>query len=321
MKRTHVLSATVIFLVWFACPYLMASQPVPDTDSTWVDSVFKSLTPDQRIAQIFIIRAFSDKDSVYKDSLINLIRKWNPGGVCFFKGGVRRQASLTNAIQHIAQTPLLIAIDAEYGLGMRLDSAFSFPRAMTLGALPDDSLIGELGAQIAKDCRRMGIHLDFAPDVDINNNPDNPVIGSRSFGEAPEMVAHRSIIFMKGLQSGGILTTAKHFPGHGDTDEDSHLTLPIITQSKERLDSIELLPFREAIRNGVDGIMVAHLFIPVFDSTKNTAATLSKNIVTGMLKEKMGFKGFVITDALNMKGVTNYFKPGEIEVKVFIGWK
>jgi len=318
MKRNHVLSVTVFFLVWFASPSLMASQPVPDIDSTWVDSVFKSLTPDQRIAQLFIIRAFSDKDSVYNDSLLNLIRKWNPGGLCFFKGGVRRQASLTNTIQHVAQTPLLIAIDAEYGLGMRLDSAFSFPRAMTLGALPDDSLIGELGAQIAKDCRRMGIHLDFAPDVDINNNPDNPVIGSRSFGEDPKMVAHRSIIFMKGLQSGGILTTAKHFPGHGDTDKDSHLTLPIITQSKERLDSIELLPFREAIRNWVDGIMVAHLFIPALDSTKNTAATLSKNIVTGILKEKMGFKGFVITDALDMKGVTNYFKPGQIEVKALL---
>ena len=318
MKKIRVLSLSVLFLVLVARPQLMASSPVPAIDSTWVDSVFRSLTPDQRIAQLFIIRACSDKDSVYKDSLINIVRKWNPGGVCFFKGGILRQASLTNAIQRTAQTPLLIAIDAEYGLGMRLDSAFSFPRALTLGAMPDDSLIGELGVQIAKDCRRIGIHMNFAPDVDINNNPDNPVIGFRSFGEDPKMVAHRGIIFMKGLQSGGILTTAKHFPGHGDTDKDSHLTMPTLTQSQERLDSIEIFPFAEAIRNGVDGIMIAHLFVPALDSTKNTPATLSNKIVTGVLKEKMGFKGFVITDALDMKGVTNYFKPGEIEVRALL---
>jgi beta-glucosidase-like glycosyl hydrolase/CubicO group peptidase (beta-lactamase class C family) len=296
----------------------MASGHVFIPDSGWVDSVFNSLTPDQRIAQLFIIRASSDKDSIYYDSLLNSIRKWNPGGVCFFKGGVKRQAILTNAIQKTSQTPLLIAIDAEYGLGMRIDSTFSYPRALTLGALPDDSLIEEVGTLIGKDCKRMGIHIDFAPDVDINNNPDNPVIGFRSFGEDKKIVAHRSVLFIKGLQSAGILTTAKHFPGHGDTDKDSHLTLPVLNQSKERLASVELLPFREVIQNGVDGIMVGHLYIPALDTSKNTPATLSKQIVTGLLKDSMGFKGFVITDALDMKGATKYSKPGEIEVKALL---
>jgi beta-glucosidase-like glycosyl hydrolase/CubicO group peptidase (beta-lactamase class C family) len=318
MKKIRVLSGIVFLLALLACLPLKASSALPKPDSTWVDSIFNSLTADQRIAQLFIIRAFSDRDSVYNDSLTNLVRKWNPGGVCFFKGAPCRQASLTNTFQQHSQTPLLITIDAEYGLGMRLDSAFSFPRPMTLGALPDDSLIGEMGALVAKDCKRMGIHMNFAPVVDINNNPDNPVIGFRSFGEDPEVVARRSTAFMKGLQSGGILTTAKHFPGHGDTDSDSHLTLPVIHHSQERLDSVELYPFREAIHNGIDGIMIAHLFVPAFDSTRNIPATLSKKIVTGLLKEKMGFNGFVITDALDMKGVTKYFKPGEIEVKALM---
>jgi beta-glucosidase-like glycosyl hydrolase/CubicO group peptidase (beta-lactamase class C family) len=318
MKKIRILPQIVLLLVLLALFPFKAFSAMEGPDSTWVDSVFNSLTPDQRIAQLFIIRAFSDRDSAYTDSLTHLIRKWNPGGICFFKGGPFRQASLTNIFQQNSQTPLLISIDAEYGLGMRLDSLPSFPRAMTLGALPDDSLIREMGALVAKDCRRMGIHMDFAPVVDINNNPDNPVIGFRSFGEDPEMVARRSIVFMKGLQSGGILTTAKHFPGHGDTDSDSHITLPVINKSAGRLDSVELYPFRQAIQNGVDGIMIAHLFVPAFDSTPNTPATLSEKIVTRLLKNKMGFKGFVITDALDMKGVTRHFKPGEIEVRALL---
>lgn len=317
MKKTRVLPITVIILIFFAFLSVGAYSCTPPSgpDSTWVDSVFHSLTPDQRIAQMFIIRAFSGKDSVYNDSLLKLIRKWNPGGVCFFKGGPGRQASLTNILQKNSQTPLLVSIDAEFGLGMRLDSVTSFPRAMTLGAMPDDSLIRELGRQIAKDCRRLGVHMNFAPVVDINNNPDNPVIGSRSFGEDAGIVSRRSILFMKGLQSGGILTTAKHFPGHGDTDSDSHLTLPVLHQDSARLDSTELYPFRKAIQSGVDGIMVAHLFVPSLDTTLNTPATLSKKIVTGLLKGRMGFKGFVITDALDMRGVTKHSIPGETELK------
>jgi beta-glucosidase-like glycosyl hydrolase/CubicO group peptidase (beta-lactamase class C family) len=318
MKKTGVFSGVVFYMTLLACFQANASSISSGPDSSWVDSVFKSLTPDQRIAQLFIVRAFSDRDSVYNDSLVNLVRKWNPGGVCFFKGSPRRQAFLTNTLQQHSQTPLMIAIDAEYGLAMRLDSVISLPRALTLGALSDPITIRELGEQVARDCRRMGIQMNFAPVVDINNNPDNPVIGFRSFGEDPEEVARRSIFFMKGLQSGGILTTAKHFPGHGDTDSDSHLTLPVLHQTAERLDSVELYPFREAIHNGVDGIMIAHLFVPSLDSARNTPASLSHEIVTGLLREKMGFRGFVITDALDMKGVTKYSKPGEIEVRALM---
>jgi beta-N-acetylhexosaminidase len=318
MKGIHILQGITIGLVLLAGQTALARAGTSAPDSAWVDSVFRSLTPDQRIAQLFIIRAFSDKDSVYNDSLSSLIRKWNPGGVCFFKGTAVRQAALTNVLQQLSQTPLLVAIDAEYGLGMRLDSAFSYPRAMTLGALDNDSLVFEEGKQIGKDCRRMGVHMNFAPDVDINNNPDNPVIGFRSFGEDRGRVARKSLAFMKGLQSEGILSTAKHFPGHGDTDSDSHLTLPVLHQTPERLDSVELYPFREAIRNGVDGIMTAHLFLPALDSARNTPSSLSKKIVTGLLKEKMGFTGFVITDALDMRGVTKHLKPGEIEVRALL---
>lgn len=281
----------------------------------WVDSVYNSLTIDQRISQLFIIRAYSWKDSTYNDSLVKVVRDHNLGGVCFFKGSPVKQAMLTNSLQQEAQTPLLITIDAEWGLGMRLDSAFSFPRQMSLGAIDNDSLIYAMGRMVGKQCRRLGIQVNYAPVADVNNNPKNPVINFRSFGEKPAIVARKSIMYMKGMQDEGIMTTAKHFPGHGDTDSDSHLTLPVINGSKERLDSIELLPFRALFREGAMGVMVAHLFIPALDSAKNTPSTLSRPIITGLLKEKLGFKGYVFTDALDMKGVTKHVKPGDIEVK------
>jgi beta-N-acetylhexosaminidase len=318
MKKRLLDGCLVFLLLMLAWTSVLASPACTVRDSTWADSVFHSLTPDQRIVQLFIIRAFSDRDSTYNDSLTAIIRKWNPGGICFFKGTPYRQATLTNMWQTTVQTPLLITTDAEYGLGMRLDSAVAFPRPMTLGALGNDSLIGAEGTLVARDCKRMGIHMNFAPVVDINNNPENPVIGFRSFGENRDEVARRGTVFMKGIQSGGILTVAKHFPGHGDTDTDSHLTLPVIRHSQERLDSVELYPFRELIRNRVDGIMIGHLYVPAIDSAKNTPATLSRKVVTELLKEKLGFRGIVITDALDMKGVTKYFKPGEIELKALL---
>ena len=319
MMKIRVLTGFVFLLASFAGSCAVASpRGIAATDSVWVDSVFHTLTPDQRIAQLMIIRAFSDRDSVYNDSLTGLIKRFDPGGVCFFKGTPFRQANLTNLWQHTAQTPLLIATDAENGLGMRLDSAVAFPRQMTLGAMTEDSLVARVATVIARDCRRMGIQMNFAPVADINNNPDNPVIGARSFGEDRELVARRSVIIMKGLQKGGIISTAKHFPGHGDTDSDSHLTLPVIRHPENRLDSLELYPFKELIRNGVEGIMVAHLFVPALDSANNEPATLSQKIVTGFLRERLGFRGFIITDALDMKGVTKYYKPGEIEVKALL---
>ncbi|MEI6683412.1 MAG: glycoside hydrolase family 3 N-terminal domain-containing protein [Bacteroidota bacterium] len=284
-------------------------------DSVWVDSVYKSLTLEQRIAQLLVIRAYSCNDSLYGDSLTKIIQQYDVGGVCFFKGSPVKQAILTNHLQQAAPTPVLITIDAEWGLGMRLDSAFSFPRQMALGALSEDTLIYEMGRIIAKSCRRIGVHVNFAPVADINNNPNNPVISFRSFGENRDVVARRSILYMKGMQDEGVIAVAKHFPGHGDTDMDSHLSLPVINHSQQRLDSVELFPFAALVRAGVKGIMVGHLYVPCFDSAKNLPATLSRNLITGELIGKLGFKGFVVTDALDMQGVTKYFKPGEIEVK------
>jgi len=285
------------------------------TGNSWVDSVYNSLSVEQRIAQLCIIRAYSWKDSTYNDSLFRVVRKYNPGGLCFFKGSPVNQAILTNRLQESVQTPMLISIDAEWGLGMRLDSAFSFPRQMALGAISNDSLIYAMGRMVARSCRRLGIQINFAPVADINNNPKNPVISFRSFGENREDVTRKSLLYMQGMQDGGIMTTAKHFPGHGDTDTDSHLNLPIINHSRQRLDSVELFPFRAQINAGVMGVMIGHLYVPSLDSVKNTPATLSKSVITDLLKKQLGFRGYVFTDALDMQGVTKFFKPGEIELK------
>lgn len=304
-------------LLCAVCLSILTATPVSGQTSPdrWVDSVYNSLTTEQRIAQLLVIRAYSWKDSTYCDSLVRVVRDNNVGGVCFFKGSPLKQAILINRLQQETQTPLLVTTDAEWGLGMRLDSAFSFPRQMALGAISDDSLVYEMGRLVGKSCCRSGIQVNFAPVADINNNPLNPVINFRSFGENRESVARKCVMYMKGMQDEGIIATAKHFPGHGDTGTDSHLTLPVIAHSRQRLDSVELFPFRALIDEGVRGVMVAHLYVQCLDSALNTPSTLSGNVITGLLKEQLGFKGYVFTDALDMQGVTNYFKPGDIEVK------
>ncbi len=313
----RILFSSPIFVIIL---FILSVHPAEgqEKNTKWVDSVYSSLTIEQRIAQLMVIRAYSWKDSTYNDSLIRVVKQNNVGGVCFFKGSPVNQANLTNRLQQETQTPVLITIDAEWGLGMRLDSAFSFPRQMALGAIADDSMIYEMGRMIGRSCRRLGVHVNFAPVADVNNNPENPVISFRSFGENPDLVARKSVMYMKGMQSEGIMATAKHFPGHGDTDSDSHLSLPVIKHSRQRLDSVELSPFRELIREGVEGVMIAHLYLPCLDSAENTPATLSQSVVTRLLKEQLGFKGYVITDALDMKGVTKNHKPGEIEVRALL---
>ena len=306
-----------IFLISFFLLFgvLSYSQGIQRTDSLWADSVFRLLTPEQKIAQLFMIRAFSYKDGIYKDSLASVVEKYQPGGICFFKGMPYAQAGLTNRLQQLSKVPMLVAIDAEWGLGMRLDSAIAFPRPITLGAISNDTLIYQMAARIAADCRRLGIHINFAPVADINCNPDNPVINFRSFGENKFLVAKKSLSYAKGLQDNGVMAVAKHFPGHGDTDSDSQLTLPVIRHSKDRMDTMELYPFKSLIKNDIQGIMIAHLYLPCYDSSANAAATLSYPVVSQLLKDKLGFKGFVFTDALDMQGVAKYFKAGEIELK------
>lgn len=276
----------------------------------WADSVLKTMSPEQRIAQLFMVAAWSNKDSVHIREIQKLIQDYGIGGLIFFQGGPIRQALLTNDYQAMSKVPLMIGIDGEWGLAMRLDSTVRFPRQMTLAAVADDSLIYEMGAEIARECKRIGIHVNFAPDADINDNPQNPVIGSRSFGDDREAVTRKALLYMKGLQDQHVLANGKHFPGHGNAASDSHLTLPFIPGTREELDSMELYPFRKLIASGLGSIMVAHLNVPALDSTPALPSTLSKPIVTGLLKTEYNFKGLVFTDALNMKGVSACYKPG-----------
>ncbi len=281
----------------------------------WVNATLDSLSIEEKIAQLIVIRSYSERETAYYDTIAKQITKYNIGGVCFFKGSPTSEADVTNYYQRIAKIPLLISIDGEWGLAMRLDSTVSFPRQMTLGAMAKDDLIYKLGCEIARQCKLVGIHINFAPDADINSNPKNPVINSRSFGEDKIKVARKSVAYMKGMQECGLITSAKHFPGHGDTDSDSHLKLPTINHSRETIDTLDLYPFKELIKNGLNGMMVAHLYIPSLDSIKNTPSTLSKTIVTDLLKNELGFKGLIFTDALEMKGVIGNNKKGEVEVK------
>src|SRR6187549_302336 len=288
------------------------------TVDKWVDSVFNSLTPDQRIAQLMVIRAHSNLGADHIAKVTNDIQQYNVGALCFFQGGPIRQANLTNFYQSIAKTPLMVTIDGEWGVGMRLDSVTKFPYQLTLGAMDNQRLVYEMGLAVGEQCKRLGIHVNYAPVVDINNNPNNPVIGYRSFGEDRDKVIKFGIAYMKGMQDAGIMACAKHFPGHGDVDVDSHLDLPVINKSIAQLDSMELVPFRAIFNAGVGSVMIAHLYIPAIDNTANKATSISKNSVTDLLRDTMGYNGLTFTDALEMKGVAKYFPGGTISVEALI---
>ncbi len=313
-----VLSVITIVSVGFIPKTPAQDPPFYVSDSHWADSVFKTLTPEERIAQLFMVAAYSNKDKKHFKEIKKLVQEYKIGGLIFFQGGPVRQAMLANAYQSYSKVPLFMSMDAEWGLAMRLDSTTKFPRQMTLGAIQNDSLVYEMGAEIARQCKRLGMQINFAPVVDINNNPLNPVISNRSFGENKYNVTRKALMYMKGMQDNGVLANAKHFPGHGDTDSDSHKTLPTVKCSRGRLDTLELYPFKKLISQGLGSMMVAHLSIPALDTTCNQASTLTKSIVTGLLKDTLGFKGLVFTDALNMKGVSKFYKPGEVDVKALI---
>lgn len=295
---------------------VLMSSPPPFLveESPWADSVLAGMSSRERIGQLFMVAAYSNKDMAHEKEIMNLIQDHYIGGLIFFQGGPKRQAKLSNRYQDSTKVPLWIGMDAEWGLGMRLDSTISFPRQMTLGAIQDPKLIYRFGVEMAAQLKRMNVDVSFSPVVDINSNPANPVIGNRSFGEERKRVSELGVAYMQGLQDNGVLANAKHFPGHGDTDTDSHHALPMINHDYNRIDSLELAPFRKLIQAGVGSIMVAHLEIPSLDSTKNRASTLSPNIVTGLLRDSLGFRGLIFTDALNMKGVASYYKPGEVDL-------
>lgn len=319
------------FRISFCFPFLLAAALVSaplaaqqgpaflkQTNTRWADSVFKTMTPDERIGQLFMVAAYSNKDAKHVKTISDLVKNNKIGGLIFFQGGPVRQANLTNKYQKLSKVPLLISIDGEWGLAMRLDSTIKYPKQMTLGAIENDSLIYAMGRDVAMQCKRMGIHINLAPVADVNNNPKNPVIGVRSFGESKEAVARKAAMYMKGMQDAGIMTSAKHFPGHGDTESDSHKTLPEILHPREHIDSLELYPFKQLINEGLSGMMVAHLYVPAFDTTRNTATTLSRNVVTGLLKDSLHFNGLVFTDALDMKGVSKFYGPGEVNLKALL---
>jgi len=285
------------------------------TTNPWVDSVYARLSPEQRIGQLIMAAAYSNPNQVNETELLDMIKRYQIGGVIFFKGSPQRQAEMLNTLQSASNVPLLVGIDAEWGLNMRLDSTIKFPRQMALAAFDDDSLIYEMGREIGRQCKRLGIHVNFAPVADVNNNPNNPVINDRSFGENKQMVSRKALAYMRGLQDEGVIACIKHFPGHGDTETDSHHDLPIIRFPYKRLDTLELYPFQYLIDSGAMSVMTAHLYVTTLDPTPKQASSLSRRIVKGKLVDSMGFEGLIFTDALNMKGVSKYFNSGELEVK------
>lgn len=267
----------------------------------WVDSVFNKLTPDERLGQLFMIVAEPELKSQNMQKIYRLIDEVKIGGILFRKGKPLTQAEVTNRIQKVSKVPMLVSLDGEWGLSMRLSGTTRFPKNMMLGAIEDNRLIEEYGKEVGRQCREMGIHINFAPDMDVNSNVDNPVIGIRSFGENADVVAEKGIAYSKGLESEGIIAVSKHFPGHGDTSEDSHKTLPILRHDRNRLDSVEMLPFKRYIDAGFSGIMVAHLQVPALDKSRQ-ATSMSKKVVTDLLKDELGFRGLCVTDGLEMKG-------------------
>lgn len=322
MKRLFFIFLFSFFYFHFSFGQQAITPPfLQNPNQKWIDSVFNSLTPDERIAQLIMVAAhgypMNPKRVIVDTTFTNprvvaqYIKDYKVGGLIFFQGGPVQQAQLTNYYQSISKVPLLVAMDSEWGLAMRLDSAVRFPYQMTMGAIQgNDELIYKMGKLLAAQKKRLGVHINFAPSVDVNNNANNPVINFRSFGENPQKVFEKSYAYMKGMQDGGILSSLKHFPGHGDTGVDSHYDLPVITHNRARLDLVELYPFRKLIEKGADGVMMAHLAIPALDTAKNVPSTLSKPIVTGVLRDQLHFNGLIYSDAMNMKGLTKYFPNG-----------
>ena len=290
----------------------------------WADSALKTLSEDERIAQLMILRLssydFKTKTPLYFDSLVaQKVKQYNIGGICLFQGAPAKLAAIVNNLQGMAKTPLMVCIDGEWGVGMRLfDDVQALPHQMMLGAVQDKNIIYQYGKLVAEQCKKLGITVNYAPVVDINNNPNNPVINDRSFGEDKYKVAAYGIEYMKGMQDAGVMACAKHFPGHGDVAVDSHLDLPVINKTMQQLDSLELYPFKEIFDAGVGSVMVAHLYIPAIDSTANRATSISKKNVAGLMRNELGYQGLTFTDALEMQGVQKFFPGGEASVQSII---
>jgi beta-glucosidase-like glycosyl hydrolase/CubicO group peptidase (beta-lactamase class C family) len=298
------------------------TDPLMATDAAsqkkWVDSILNAMTIDEKIGQLFMVQAYSNSTEKHSEQIDELITNYAIGGLIFMQGTPEKQAELTNRYQQKSKTPLLIGFDGEWGLDMRLKNTYRFPWNMTLGAIRDNELIEAFGVQLGKHCKRLGIHINFAPVVDVNTNPNNPIIGNRSFGESRENVTQKSIAFIKGMQSEYVLSSAKHFPGHGDTSTDSHKTLPVLDFDISRLDSIELYPYKTLIKNNLTSVMVAHLSVSALEPNSQLPTSLSYNVITNVLKNNLSFNGLILTDALNMKGAADYAEPGDIDLAALL---
>ncbi|MCX7549714.1 glycoside hydrolase family 3 N-terminal domain-containing protein [Xanthomarina sp. F2636L] len=309
------------FLV-FTSLFAQTSNPLLATDvemqQKWVDSLYNNMTLEEKVGQLFMVQAFSNQGLAHENIISQLITNHHIGGIIFSKGDPINQARINNIFQEASKVPLLIGMDAEWGLSMRLDSTYAFPWNMTLGAIKDNELIEQVGKQLGEHCKRLGVHFNFAPVVDINTNPINPIIGNRSFGEDRDNVTEKSLALMKGMQGAGVLANAKHFPGHGDTDTDSHKTLPSINFDAKRIDSVEFYPYRKLINEGLSSVMVAHLSVPALESREGYPSSLSYPIITEILKQKLQFQGLIYTDALNMKGAANFGSDGEVDLAAFM---
>ncbi|MCS6905186.1 MAG: glycoside hydrolase family 3 N-terminal domain-containing protein [Bacteroidia bacterium] len=324
-------SLGLLFLFWqgvYFFPYFSRAQnklPTPaleeifdGTDGKWSEYVLDTMSLDSKIGQLFMVAAYSSGPNYNKKDIERLIKQYRIGGIIFMQGTPSAQIAMHNQFQRLSSIPLLVGIDAEWGLRMRLDSTMKFPKNMTLGAIQEDKLIYQYGRELARQCKALGIHINFAPVVDINNNPANPVIHYRSFGDNAQEVSRKGILLMKALQEGGIIACAKHFPGHGDTDIDSHFNLPIIKHTRSRLDSLELVPFQRLIQAGVQSVMVAHLYVPSLDTTSHLPTTFSPKVARNLLQDSLQFHGLIFTDALNMGAITGNTTAGEAEVKALL---
>lgn len=314
----------IITLLCFNLPINAQYQPnnISATElakaNQWVNQTYNSLSQDDKLGQLFIVALYTNKGEGHITEVRNIVVNEKIGGLILMQDDAGKEITLVNEFQKKSKIPLMIGMDAEWGLFQRIAVAHKFPWAMTLGAIQDKSLITEMASKIAEDAKRMGINWDFAPVVDVNTNPNNPIIGNRSFGSEVQNVVSSAMAYSKGLQDNNILAAIKHFPGHGDTDQDSHLDLPVISHSLKRLNEIEIAPFKALMDKGIGGVMVAHLYVPALEKTKGIPASISKNIITGILKEQLGYKGLIITDALNMGAVANKYKAGELDALAFI---
>ena len=287
-------------------------------ETKWVDSIYNQFTFEEKVGQLFMVAAYSNKDTVHTNAVEKLITQNKVGGLIFFQGGPMRQAKLTNRFQAKSKVPLFIGIDAEWGLSMRLDSTYKYPWNTTLGAIKDLRLIEKVGANMAQETKRIGAQFNFVPVLDINTNPKNPIIGHRSFGEDKMNVTDHAIALMKGVQGQGVFCTGKHFPGHGDTALDSHYALPLVSFSKERLEKVELYPYKRMFDEGLVSVMVAHLNVPSLEPKENFPTSVSYNVVTDLLQGELGFDGLIFTDALNMKAASKFMKPGDIDLEALM---